>query len=174
MKLEPRADPPPSQLPSPRPVALRLPIAPPPLTRHLLRAKDYIDVHYHNRVDVAGMASVAHQSPAHFARQFRRAFGETPHAYLLTRRLERAADLLRNTDYPVARICATVGLSSVGSFTTSFGRVYRMAPTEYRARYLPALTQRVIPPCVLEAVERPRLSRIQEDGEPLASYARRS
>ena len=65
------------------------------------------------------LARAAHLSPAHFSREFTRAFGETPHRYLLTRRMERAADLLRNTDRSVADICLTVGLRSVGSFTTS-------------------------------------------------------
>ena len=80
----------------------------------------------------------AHASPAHFARSFRRAFGETPHQYLLTRRMERAAALLRGTDHSVARICAEVGLASVGSFTTSFKRTFGETPTEYRAAGPPA------------------------------------
>ena len=69
---------------------------------------------------------------AHFSREFRRTFGETPHPYLLTRRLERAAALLRNTDRSVADVCLEVGLSSVGSFTTSFKRAFGMTPTAYR------------------------------------------
>jgi len=91
-----------------------------PPARHLLRAKDMIDARYRDPLDVPTLANVAHLSPAHFSREFRRAFGETPHQYLLTRRLERAAALLRNTDWTVADICLTVGLSSIGSFTTSF------------------------------------------------------
>ena len=69
---------------------------------------------------VADMARAARLSPAHFSREFKAAFGEAPHQYLLTRRLERAAYLLRNTDRSVADVCVMVGLSSVGSFTTSF------------------------------------------------------
>src|SRR5712671_139352 len=92
--------------------------------RHLLRAKDLIDARYRDALDVAALARAAHLSQAHFSREFRRAFGETPHQYLLTRRLERAAALLRTTDRSVAQICFTVGLQSVGSFTTSFGRTY--------------------------------------------------
>src|SRR6476469_6262689 len=105
--------------------------------RHLLRAKDLIDSRYFEDLDVPRLAQAARLSPAHFSREFRRAFGETPHQYLLTRRLERAAELLRNTDYSVADICFSVGLKSVGSFTTSFGRAYRRSSTAYRADFAP-------------------------------------
>ncbi len=108
---------------------------PVPPARHLLRAKDLIDARYRERLDVEALARASHLSPAHFSREFRRAFGETPHQYLLTRRLERAAALLRNTDRSVADICMTVGLRSVGSFTTSFGRAYGRTPTAYRAAH---------------------------------------
>ena len=80
------------------------------------------------------------------------AFGETPHRYLLTRRMERAAALLRNTDRTVAEICAAVGLRSVGSFTTSFGRTFGLSPAAYRAAHPPALTARGVPTCVLLAM----------------------
>src|SRR4030095_5552637 len=93
-------------------------------TRHLLRAKDLIDARYREPLDVPTLARAAHLSPAHFSREFRRTFGETPPQYLITRRLERAAALLRNTDRSVADICLTVGLTSIGSFTTSFTRTY--------------------------------------------------
>ena len=98
------------------------PVAP---ARHLLRAKDLMDARYFEPLDVAQVAKAARLSPAHFSREFRREFGETPHQYLLTRRLERAAALLRTTDRSVAEICLMVGLRSVGSFTTSFGRALR-------------------------------------------------
>src|SRR5438552_13687320 len=98
------------------------PVTPVPPARHLLRAKDLADARYREPLDVPTLARAARLSPAHFSREFRRAFGETPHQYLLTRRLERAAALLRNTDRSVADICLTVGLRSIGSFTTSFGR----------------------------------------------------
>src|SRR5947207_4676199 len=97
-------------------------MTPVPPVRHLLRAKDLIDARYRDPLDVESLARTAHLSAAHFSREFRRAFGETPHQYLLTRRLERAAALLRHTDRSVAEVCFAVGLSSVGSFTTSFGR----------------------------------------------------
>src|SRR5437879_6786803 len=109
-----------------------------PPARHLLRAKDLVDARYRESLDVPALARAAHLSPAHFSREFRREFGETPHQYLLTRRLERAAALLRNTDRSVAEICVTVGLKSLGSFTTSFGRAYGMSPTAYRAAYPPS------------------------------------
>src|SRR5256884_7603796 len=106
-----------------------------PPTRHLLRAKDLADGRYREPLDVPQLARAAHLSPAHFSREFRRAFGETPHQYLLTRRLERAAELLRNTDRSVLEVCLAVGLTSVGSFTTSFGRVFGLTPTAYRAAH---------------------------------------
>ena len=137
-----------------------------PASRHLLRAKDLIDARYRDSLDVAALARAARLSPAHFSREFRRAFGETPHQYLLTRRLERAAALLRSTDRSVADICFTVGLSSVGSFTTSFGRTYGMTPTAYRAAYPPATHRARIPTCVLQAWARPRSSSFREDNPP--------
>ena len=109
--------------------------------RDLVRAKDLADARYCEPLTVADLARAAGLSPAHFSREFRRSFGETPHQYLLTRRLERAAALLRNTDRSVNEICLTVGLTSLGSFTTSFGRVYGMSPTAYRAAYPPAVTR---------------------------------
>src|SRR5881392_743304 len=122
-----------------------------PPARHLLRAKDLIDARYREPLDVPTLARAARLSPAHFSREFRRAFGESPHQYLLTRRLERAAALLRNTDRSVADICLTVGLRSLGSFTTSFGRAYGLSPTAYRAAYPPAATRVRIPTCVQQA-----------------------
>jgi AraC-like DNA-binding protein len=126
-----------------------------PPDRHLLRARDAIDARYAEPLDVAALARVARASPAHFIRTFRRAFGETPHQYLLTRRMERAAALLRDTDHSVARVCMEVGLSSVGSFTTSFRRVVGMTPTAYRASHPPVSRRAPIPSCVLMAWTRP-------------------
>src|SRR6187402_2709216 len=104
-----------------------------PPERNLLRAKDFVDGHYAESITVDDLARVAGYSRAHFTREFKTAFGETPRAYLLTRRLERAALLLRQTDYQVHQICMDVGLQSIGSFTTSFTRMYGMSPTAYRA-----------------------------------------
>src|SRR4029079_5208617 len=104
-----------------------------PPARHLLRAKDLADARYAEPLEVDDLARAAGLSKAHFSREFRRTFGESPYVYLLTRRLERAAALLRNTDHSVAEICLEVGLQGVGSFTTSFKRMYGMKPKAYRA-----------------------------------------
>jgi AraC-like DNA-binding protein len=133
--------------------------------RHLLRAKDLADARYRDPLDVRTLARSARLSPAHFSREFRRTFGEPPHKYLLMRRLERAAELLRNTDRSVADICLTVGLKSVGSFTTSFQRRFGMTPTAYRAAHPPALERARVPTCVLLAWARPSSSTFEEDGQ---------
>jgi AraC-like DNA-binding protein len=138
--------------------------SPVPPARHLLRAKDLVDARYREPLDVPALAHAAHLSVAHFSREFRRAFGETPQQYLLTRRLERAAALLRNTDRTVADICLAVGLRSVGSFTTSFGRAFGVSPTAYRAAHPPAVTHAWIPACMLVAWGRPQSSSFREDG----------
>ena len=138
-----------------------------PSTRHLLSAKDLADARYFEPLDVDDLAGAAGLSRAHFSREFRRAFGESPHAYLLTRRLERAAALLRNTDHSVADICFSVGLKSVGSFTTSFTRSYGVSPTAYRSAFPPAAHHALIPTCVLRAYGRPQRSTFREDnGSP--------
>ena len=134
-----------------------------PPARHLLRAKDLADARYAQPLDVDDMAGAAGLSRAHFSREFRRTFGESPHGYLLTRRLERAAALLRNTDRSVAEICFSVGLQSVGSFTSSFGRVYGRSPTAYRASFPPASRHALVPTCVLRAYMRPKNSTFGED-----------
>ena len=134
-----------------------------PPARHLLRAKDLIDARFREPLDVPALARAAHLSPAHFSREFRRAFGETPHQYLLTRRLERAASFLRNTDRTVMDICLAVGLSSVGSFTTTFTRTFGLSPTAYRAAHPPPSNRVRIPTCVLQAYARPQSSRFRED-----------
>ena len=138
-----------------------------PPARHLLRAKDLADARYFERLGVDDMASAAGLSRAHFSREFRRAFGESPHAFLLTRRLERAAALLRTTDQSVAEICFSVGLQSVGSFTTSFTRTYGRSPTAYRAAHPPARAHAVVPACIVRAYGRPRHSTNGEDSAAL-------
>jgi AraC-like DNA-binding protein len=125
-----------------------------PPVRHLLRAKDLADSRYFEPLSVADLARAAGSSPAHFSREFRRAFGESPHRYLLTRRLERAAARLRNTDRSVTEICFAVGWSSVGSFTASFRRVYGLSPSAYRASFPPARRHIRVPDCVGRAYGR--------------------
>jgi AraC-like DNA-binding protein len=134
-----------------------------PPARHLLRAKDLADARYAEPLTVDDLARAAGLSRAHFSREFRRAFGESPHAYLLTRRLERAAALLRMTDRSVADICFSVGLSSVGSFTTSFTRTFGASPVAYRERHPPAAAYAVVPACVVRAYGRPQRRTFRED-----------
>jgi AraC-like DNA-binding protein len=133
-----------------------------PPARHLLRAKDLADARYSERIAVDDMAGAAGLSRAHFSREFRRTFGESPHHYLLTRRLERAAALLRMTDWTVGEICVAVGLSSLGSFTTSFKRAYGQTPTEYRAKQPPAHLAARVPSCVLRTYLRPETARFKK------------
>jgi AraC-like DNA-binding protein len=131
--------------------------------RHLLRARDLADARYVEPLKVDDLARAAAMSRAHFSRAFRSAFGESPHAYLLTRRLERAAALLRTTDRSVADICFSVGLQSVGSFTTSFTHTYGRSPTAYRAAFPPAADQALVPGCVIRAYARPNRRTFGED-----------
>jgi AraC-like DNA-binding protein len=138
-------------------------VSPVPPARFLVRAKDLADARYFEPLAVADLARAARLSTAHFSREFRREFGESPHQYLLTRRLERAAALLRTTDWSVADICFAVGLNSVGSFTTSFRRMFGLAPTAYRAKFPPAASMVPIPGCVVRAYGRPRHRTFRED-----------
>jgi len=138
-------------------------------TRYLQRAKDLADARYAEPLTVADLARAARLSPAHFSREFRAAFGESPHQYLLTRRLERAAALLRTTDWSVARVCTAVGLTSVGSFTTSFGRMFGRSPTQYRAAYPDPAAFAQVPACIVRVYGRPQHRTFREDaaaGDP--------
>ncbi len=134
-----------------------------PPARHLTRARDLADARYAEPLDVDDLARAAGLSRAHFSREFRRAFGESPHQYLLTRRLERAAALLRTTDWSVAEVCLSVGLRSIGSFTTSFGRIYGASPTAYRAAHPPAAAYAMVPACVVRLNGRPQHRTFRED-----------
>jgi transcriptional regulator GlxA family with amidase domain len=122
-----------------------------PLARHLVRARDLVDSRYAEPLDLEALARAAHVSPRHFSRSFRRTFGETPHQYLLTRRIERARYLLRTTDMQVAEVCMAVGFRSVGSFTSTFTRHAGTSPTEYRRRNGGVSEADRIPLCFIKA-----------------------
>jgi AraC-like DNA-binding protein len=141
-----------------------------PTARHLARAKDLADARYFEPLAVADLAAAAGLSPAHFSRVFRRAYGEAPHAYLLTRRLERAAALLRTTDRSVTDICHAVGLTSLGSFTSSFTRTFGASPSAYRAAHPPARAWAVVPACVARAYGRPsNTARLEKPTGPVTA-----
>jgi len=125
---------------------------------HLRRAKDLMDRDYHRPLDVPEMARAALMSPAHFSRQFRQAFGETPYAYLMTRRIERAMMLLRRGDLSVTEVCMEVGCTSLGSFSSRFTELVGESPSDYRAHDHGAFE--VVPGCMAKALTRP--SRIRE------------
>jgi AraC-like DNA-binding protein len=137
-----------------------------PPARHLLRARDLADARNGQPLEVDDLARAAGLSRAHFSREFKQAFGVSPHAYLLTRRLERAAALLRVTDRSVAEICMDVGLQSVGSFTTSFKRMFGQTPTAYRAAFPPAVAHVRVPSCVMRVYGRPQHRTFREDRVP--------
>jgi len=101
--------------------------------RHLRRARDRMDREYAEPLDVAALARTALMSPAHFSRRFREAYGETPYSYLMTRRIERAAALLRRGDVSVTDACFAVGCTSLGSFSARFTQVVGETPSAYRA-----------------------------------------
>jgi AraC-like DNA-binding protein len=123
---------------------------------HLRRARDLMDREYAKPLDVPAMARAAHASPSHFARQFRVAFGETPYAYLMTRRIERAKALLRGSDLSVTEISLAVGCQSLGTFSTRFHEIVGMTPRAYRASAAPL---REVPPCVAMLLTRPSRNR---------------
>lgn len=135
---------------------------------HLRRARDLMDREYARPLDVAELARAALMSIAHFSRQFRAAYGETPYAYLMTRRIERAKALLRLGDLSVTEVCMAVGLSSLGSFSARFTQLTGETPTAYRARDHRALAS--VPGCVARDITRPRRepSRIEEARGALA------
>jgi AraC-like DNA-binding protein len=123
---------------------------------HLRRARDLMDREYAKPLDVPAMARAAHASPAHFARQFRRAFGETPYAYLTTRRVERAKALLRGSELSVTEISLAVGCQSLGTFSARFHEVVGVSPRAYRASTAPVPA---VPPCVAMMLTRPSRNR---------------
>jgi AraC-like DNA-binding protein len=120
---------------------------------HLRRARDLIDREYARPLDVATLARAALMSTAHFSRQFRATYGETPYAYLMTRRIERAKALLRGDEKSVTEVCMAVGCTSLGSFSARFTELVGETPTAYRARDHSALTS--VPGCVAKDITRP-------------------
>jgi AraC-like DNA-binding protein len=136
---------------------------------HLRRARDLIDREYARPLEVAELARAALMSTAHFSRQFRAAYGETPYAYLMTRRIERAKALLRRGDFSVTEVCLEVGCTSLGSFSARFTELVGETPTAYRARDHSALQS--VPGCLAKDVTRPsrKSSRIGETGGALAA-----
>jgi len=119
----------------------------------LRRARDLMDREYASPIDVAALARVALMSTAHFARQFRAAYGETPYAYLMTRRIERAKALLRAGDLSVTEVCLAVGCTSLGSFSARFTELVGETPTAYRARDHGVLVG--VPGCIARDATRP-------------------
>jgi AraC-like DNA-binding protein len=136
---------------------------------HLRRARDLMDREYARPLEVAELARAALMSTAHFSRRFRAAYGETPYAYLMTRRIERAKALLRRGDLSVTEVCLEVGCTSLGSFSARFAELVGETPTAYRARDHSGLAS--VPGCVAKEVTRPsrKSSRIGETGEALAA-----
>ena len=130
----------------------------PELLRRLLRAKDRMDAAPHEDWPVQRLAQVSAVSPAHFARAFREAYGVPPHRYLLSRRIERAVALLRDTDLPVIDIAFQTGWTSLGTFGRIFRDITGESPGSLRARLRPAPHARDrVPECVLRAAQRPDL-----------------
>jgi AraC-like DNA-binding protein len=125
-----------------------------PLARHLLRVRDLIDRAYSGPLDIPALARSAHVSQAHFSRSFKAAFGETPHQYLLSRRMERAKALLRDSELTVTDVSLAVGFTSLGSFSTQFRRLVGTSPSAYRDRGEHADLAR-IPGCLVKRYTRP-------------------
>lgn len=123
---------------------------------HLRRARDLIDREFDRPLDVPAMARAAHASPAHFARSYREAFGESPYQHLLTRRIERAMAMLRDGDPPIREVCTAVGFHSLGSFSARFKEIVGVTPTAYRAAHAPAAG---VPGCMVSALSRPSRNR---------------
>lgn len=120
---------------------------------HVRRARDLMDREYERPLDVAAIARTAFMSTAHFSRQFRATYGETPYAYLMTRRIERAKALLRRGDLSVTEVCMAVGCASLGSFSARFTQMVGETPSAYRARDHSTLAQ--VPGCIARDLTRP-------------------
>jgi AraC-like DNA-binding protein len=119
----------------------------------LRRVRDRIDRDYAQPLDVEALARGAHMSPGHLSREFRRAYGESPYSYLMTRRIERAMALLRRGDMSVTEVCFEVGCASLGTFSTRFSELVGMSPSTYRQEQAQATAG--IPACVAKQVTKP-------------------
>ncbi|MGL4177248.1 MAG: helix-turn-helix transcriptional regulator [Dermatophilaceae bacterium] len=128
------------------------------------RARDRMDRDYAEPLDVPALAAEALMSAGHFHRTFREAYGETPYQHLMTRRVERAAALLRNTDLSVTDVCMAVGCTSLGSFSSRFTELMGMTPSEYRGASHEAMSG--IPPCVAKQATRPSRAVRERTGAP--------
>ncbi|HEY8474593.1 MAG TPA: AraC family transcriptional regulator [Natronosporangium sp.] len=126
-----------------------------PLARHLLRVRDLIDRAYAEPLDLAALARSAAVSPSYFSRSFKAAFGETPHQYLISRRMERAKALLRAGELSVTEVCMAVGFTSLGSFSSQFRRLVGESPSAYQRRADRAALAR-LPACYVKMWTRPR------------------
>jgi AraC-like DNA-binding protein len=130
----------------------------------LRRVRDRIDREYAEPLDVEALARGAHMSAGHLSREFRRAFGESPYSYLMTRRIERATALLRRGDMSVTDVCFAVGCSSLGTFSTRFSELVGLPPSRYRRSEERSIAG--IPPCVAKQVTRPVRNREAPVGGP--------
>ena len=142
----------------------------PPEAQHLRdlarlrRVRDRIDRDYAQPLDVEALARGAHMSAGHLSREFRRAYGESPYSYLMTRRIERAMALLRRGDLSVTEVCFAVGCSSLGTFSTRFTELAGMPPSAYRREAASAAAG--LPACVAKQVTRPVRNREAPPGGP--------
>jgi transcriptional regulator GlxA family with amidase domain len=130
----------------------------------LRRVRDRMDRDYAQPLDVEALARDAHMSPGHFSRAFRRAYGESPYSYLMTRRVERAMALLRTGDMSVTDVCFAVGCASLGTFSTRFTELVGMPPSVYRERAAGSMAG--VPPCIVKQVTRPVRNREAPAGTP--------
>jgi AraC-like DNA-binding protein len=130
----------------------------------LRRVRDRIDRDYAQPLDVAALARGVHMSAGHLSREFRRAYGESPYSYLMTRRIERAMALLRRGDLTVTEVCFEVGCSSLGTFSSCFSELVGVPPSVYREQAARAMAG--MPPCVAKQVSRPVRNREAGAAEP--------
>jgi transcriptional regulator GlxA family with amidase domain len=130
----------------------------------LRRVRDRMDREYAQPLDVEALARGVHMSSGHLSREFKRAYGESPYSYLMTRRIERAMTLLRRSDLSVTDVCFAVGCSSLGTFSTRFTELVGMPPSTYKREA--SRSPESIPPCVARQVTRPIRNREARVSEP--------